>query len=156
MHYQLELYMQWHVLSHIQLDSVIYCTLIQLGLSVRVSYWLVQWLTKFVDCGWHSVKLHPFIQFEWPPWEFELSWHSCTLHDHCIVLSLFYWLYRAETFHCSTIMSFSCLIVLNILWDCVLVPRLLWQINSKVILESENGKKNIKHRLIYRFSACWI
>ena len=80
-------------------------------------------------CGLLSVKLHPFIQFEWPPWEFELSWNSCTLHDHCIVPSLFYWLYRATTFHCSTIMPFSCLIILNLLWDCVLVPRLLWHIN---------------------------
>ena len=80
MHYLLQLDIQLHVMSHFQLDSVIYCTLIQLGLSVRVSYWLYYWLTKCVDCGWHSVKLHPFIQFEWPPWEFELSWHSCTLH----------------------------------------------------------------------------
>ena len=58
---------------------------------------------------------------------------SWFLHDHCIVLSLFYWLYRAATFHCRTIMPFSCLIVRNILWHCVLVPRLLWQINITYI-----------------------
>ena len=47
--------------------------------------------------AWHSIKLHPFIQFEWPPWEFKFSWNSCILHDHCIVLLILYWLYRAVT-----------------------------------------------------------
>ena len=70
---------------------------IQLGLSVRVNYWLAWWLTMCADCGWHSVKLHTSMQFEWPLWVFELSWHSCTLHDHCIVLLICYWLYRENT-----------------------------------------------------------
>ena len=47
--------------------------------------------------AWHPVKLHPFIQFEWPSWEFKLSWHSCPLHDHCIVLFIIHWLYKAAT-----------------------------------------------------------
>ena len=70
---------------------------IQLGLSMRISYWLAWWLTMCVDYGWLLVKLQKSIQFEWPPWVFKLSWNSCTLHDHCIVISLFYWLYRVAT-----------------------------------------------------------
>ena len=51
MRYLLKLDMHLHVMSHFQLDSVIYYTMIQLGLSVRVIYRLDQWLTKCVDYG---------------------------------------------------------------------------------------------------------
>ena len=70
---------------------------IKLGLSVRVIYWLAWWLTTSADYGWHLVKLHASIQFEWTPWEFELFWYSFILHDHCIVLLILYWIYRTTT-----------------------------------------------------------
>ena len=78
------------ILSHI-LHSI------QLGLSVRVSYWLAWWLTMCVDCGWHSIKLPTSIQLEWSPSVFKLYWNSCTLHDHFIVLLILYWLYKSST-----------------------------------------------------------
>ena len=83
-------------LSYFQLDVVIHYTPIQLGLS-WVNHGLINVLTRCVYYGWHSVKLHPFNQFKWTPWEFELFWHSSILHDHCIVLFIIHWLYRATT-----------------------------------------------------------
>ena len=83
-------------LSYFQLDSVIHCTPIQLGLS-WVNHGLISGLTRCVYGDWHSVKIHPFIQFEWHPWEFKLSCHSWILHDYFIVLFIIHWLYRAST-----------------------------------------------------------
>ena len=85
--------------------------------------WL--WLTFSYSTHIHAIRV--------TSWVFELSWNSCNLHDHCIVLLILYWLYRDATFYCNTIMPFSCLIVWNILWDCVLVCRLLWQINKYIM-----------------------
>ena len=51
-----------------------------------------------------------------------LAWSLyCITHSLLIIQSCYS--------YCSTIMPFSCLIVWNLLWDCVLVPRLPWQIN---------------------------
>ena len=127
--------------------------LLQLGLSVRFNYWLVLWLTMCSYCDWHSVKLHPFIQFKWPPWEFKLSWNSCNLHDHCIVLLILYWLYRAATLYCSTIMPFSCLIVWNLLWYCVLVPVLLWRIN--MVSELTAGQSSFSSKTWFLMDLAW-
>ena len=110
-------------------DSVIYCTptLVRAQLS-QLGFWSMVNLS--VDCGLHSVKLDSLIQFKWTPWEFKLICHSCLQHDHCIVLLILYVNIQSCYSFCSTITPFSCLIVINLLWDCVLVPRLLWQINS--------------------------
>ena len=68
-------------------DSVIYCTpiLVRAQLS-QLGFWSVVNLS--VDYGLHLVKLDSLIQFEWPPWEFQLLCHSCLQHDHCIVLPI--------------------------------------------------------------------
>ena len=51
-----------------------------------------------------------------------LAWSLyCITHSLLIIQSCYSF--------CSTIMPFSCLIVWNLLWDCDLVPILLWQIN---------------------------
>ena len=97
-----------------------------------------------VYCGLQSVKLHPFIQFEWPPWVFELSWHSCILHDHCIVLRFFidYTELLLIFQHHYAIFMLNCL---KYLLDCVLVPRLLWQINMVSDLTSGRSSFSQKH-----------
>jgi len=83
-------------LSYFQLESVIYCTPTSVRAQLsQLGFWSVVNLS--VDYGLHSVKLDSLIQFEWPPWEFELLCHSCLQHDHCIVLLILYWLYRAAT-----------------------------------------------------------
>ena len=72
-------------LTYFQLVLVIYCTpnLVRDQLS-QLGFWLVvNWSVYY---GLHSVKLDSLIQLEWDPWEFELLFHSCLQHDHCIVL----------------------------------------------------------------------
>ena len=92
-------------LSYFQLESIIYCTSTSVRAQLsQLGFWLVVNLS--VHCGLHSVKLVSLIQFEWPPWKFELSWNSCTLHDHCIILLILYWLYRTATLIAAPLCQF--------------------------------------------------
>ena len=105
-------------LSYFQLDSIIYCTLTSVRAQLsQLGFWSVVNLS--VNCGLHSVKLDSFIEFEWPPGEFELSWNSCFQHDHCIVSSFFHLIILSGYSFCSTITPFSCLIVINLLRLCL-------------------------------------
>ena len=47
----------------------------------------------------------------------------------CIVLLIICVNIQSDYSFCSTITPFSCLIVINLWWDFVLVPTLLWKIN---------------------------
>ena len=90
-------------LTYFQLDSVIYCTPTSFRAQLsQLGFWSMVNLS--VDCGLHSVKLDSLIQFEWPPWEFKLCWHSCIWHDHCIVSSFFHLIIQSYYFHCNTIL----------------------------------------------------
>ena len=105
-------------LTYFQLESVIYCTLTSVRAQLsQLGFWSVVNLS--VDCGLHSVKLDSLIQFEWLPWEFELSWNSCIWHDHCIVLSFFHFHYTELILplqhHFANFMHIN----LYSLWDCV-------------------------------------
>ena len=115
-------------LSYFQLDSVIYCTPASVRTQLsQLGFWLVVNLS--VDCVLHSVNLDSLIQFKWPPWQFELIFLSCLQHNRCIVLLILCVNIQSGYTFCSTITPFSSLIVINIWWECVLVPIFLWQIN---------------------------
>ena len=97
-------------LIYLSWDLVIYCTLtlVRAQLS-QLGFWSVVNLS--VDYGLHSVKLNLLdIQFEWPPWEFELLCHSWFQHDHCIVLLILYWLYRETTHFVALLYHFHALL----------------------------------------------
>ena len=116
-------------LSYFQLESVIYCTLTSIMAQLsQLGFWSVVNLS--VHWGLHSVKLDSLIQFEWPPWEFELSWHSCFQHDHCIVLFIIHLIIKICYFHCSTILPILLLSVCILCETMFSVPRPLWQINN--------------------------
>ena len=93
-------------LSSFQLDSVIYYTLTSIRAQLsQLGFWSVVKLS--VDR--YSVKLDSLIQFEWPPWEFEMLWNSCFQHDHCIVLLILYWLYKWATHFVAPLYHFHAL-----------------------------------------------
>ena len=58
-----------------------------------------------------------------------MYWNSCTLHDHCIVLFIIHWLYRAVTFYCSTILPILGIFFYILCETVFSVPRPLWKIN---------------------------
>ena len=99
-------------------DSVIYYTLTSVRAQLsQLGFWSVVNLS--VDCGLHSVKLDSLIQFEWPPWEFELLFHSCLQHDHVLYYSFFVWIYRATTHFVAQLHHFHVLLLL-IFYETVL------------------------------------
>ena len=111
-------------LTYFQLDSVIYCTLTSVRDQLsQLGFWSVVNLSE-------AVKLDSLIQFEWPTWEFNLLFHSCLQHDHCIALLILCVNIQIVYSFCSPITPFSWLCVINLWWDLCLVPRLLWYINS--------------------------
>ena len=152
MRYHLLVGMQWHVSDLFQLDSVIYCnpTLVRTQLS-QLGFWLVVNLS--VHYGLHSVKLDSLIQFEWYPWELELSWNSCFWHDHCIVLFIIHWLYRAATFYCSTILPILCIFVCILCETVFSIPRPLWQIN--MVSEPMVGWSSDLSKTIFLIDLAW-
>ena len=105
-------------LTYFQLDSVIYCTPTSVRAQLsQLGFWsVVNWSVHY---GLHSVKLDSLIQFKWPPWEFELSWHSCIWHDqlYCIIILSFDYteLLLPLQHHFANFM----IICLYSLWDCV-------------------------------------
>ena len=138
-------------LSYFQLDSIIHCTPMQLELS-WVNHGLINGLTRCVDRGWHSVKLHPFIQFEWPPWEFKLSFHSCILHDHCIVLFIILFI-QSCYFHCNTIFPILCIFVCILCETVFSVLRPLWQAN--MVFKFIEGRSSNLSKIRFLKDLAW-
>ena len=54
---------------------------------------------------------------------------------------------------CSPITPFSCLMVINLWWDCVLVPRLLWQIN--MVSDLTTGRSSNLSKTRFLIDLAW-
>ena len=133
-------------LRYFQLDSIIHCTLTSFRTQLSQLGFLSV-VNLSVHYGLHSVKPDSLIQFEWHPWEFELSWNSWIWHDHFIVSSFFHLIIQSYYFHCSTIFPILCIFVCVLCETMFSVLRPLWQIN--MVSELMVGQSSYSQKQVF-------